>query len=97
MRVTKEVRKHNALKWYNTFVNGINNKAAIVVNKNKSTTNPYVNRIQFMAVASSLAFMEQPTIIAESSTLGIDGCFIELLNFINDIPQVTYHEQGFNE
>ena len=46
---------------------------------------------------STLAFMENPVIIAESNVLGIEGCFIELLEFVKPCVQETYYEDGFNE
>jgi len=95
MRTSKKQRKENAVKFYNMFMNSNCNKAAIVVNKLNSS-NPHVNRCQFLAVLSTLAYMEEPVVIAES-TLGIDGCFIEFLGFINPCPKKTYWEDGFNE
>ena len=97
MRVSKKDREKNARQFYRTFIDGCSNKAAIVVQRNNSTTNPNVNRVQFMAVPSSLAYAE-PVVIAESSTHGIEGCFIELIGFIKGgIVQKTYYEDGFNE
>ncbi len=95
MRTSKKERKENALKFYNMFMNSSCNKAAIVV-KRTNSSNPNINRCQFLAVPSTLAYMENPVVIAES-TLGIDGCFIELLGFIKNCGQKTYYEDGFNE
>lgn len=97
MRISKKERKENALKFYNMFMNSNCDKAAIVVQRTESKTNPYVNRCQFLVVPSTLAFMEKPVIIAESNVLGIEGCFMELLEFIKPCKQKTYHEDGFNE
>jgi hypothetical protein len=98
MRVSKKERKENANKWYQIFMNSNCNKSAIVVKRYESTTNPNIHRVQFLAVASSLAFMEEPIVIAESNALGIQGCFIELVEFIKGgIVQKTYYEDGFNE
>ena len=97
MRTSKKERKENALKFYNMFMNSNCNKAAIVVSRTESKSNPYVIRCQFLAVPSTLAFMEKPVVIAESAILGIEGCFIEFLQNIKEIPQKTYYEDGFND
>ena len=98
MRTSKKERKENAVKFYNMFMNSNCNKAAIVVERKESKTNPNVNRCQFLAVPSTLAFKEKPVIIAESNILGIGGCFMELLDFIKPCKQrKTYYEDGFNE
>lgn len=97
MRTNKKERRQNARQFYSVFMNGCSTKAAIVVKRNDSTSNPYVNRVQFLAVPSGLAY-GNPVVIAESSVLGIEGCFIELIDFIKGgIRQTTYHEDGFNE
>lgn len=49
-----------------------------------------------MAVASPLAFMEKPLVIAES-VIGITGCFIELLDNIKPGVQKMYYDDGFND
>lgn len=98
MRISKKERKENAKRFYSMFINSNCNKAAIVVKRTESKTNPNINRCQFLAVASTLAFMENPVIIAESNVLGIEGCFIELLDFIKPcIQRKTYYEDGFND
>lgn len=97
MRISKKERKENSIRFYNMFMNSNCNKAAIVVERMESKTNPNINRCQFLAVPSTLAYMEKPVIIAESSTFGIEGCFIELLGFIKPCKQKTYYEDGFNE
>lgn len=91
MRITKANRKQNAIKIYNSLKNS--GCQAIVVQRSDSTTNPNVNRTQFIA-----ASFGNPVVIAESSTLGIEGCFIEFIEFLKGgIVQTTYHECGFNE
>lgn len=95
MRTTKKERRENARRFYNMFMNSNCNKAAIVVNRMESS-NPNINRCQFIAVPSTLAFMKAPVVIAES-VLGIEGCFIEMLNDIKGCIQKTYYEDGFNE
>lgn len=98
MRISKKERKENAKNFYNMFMNSNCNKAAIVVERTESKTNPNINRCQFLTVPSSLAFMEKPVIIAESNILGIEGCFMELLDFIKPCKQrKTYYEDGFND
>ena len=98
MRISKKERKENARRFYDIFMNSNGKKAAIVVERTESKTNPNINRCQFLAVPSTLAFMEKPVIIAESNVLGIEGCFMELLDFIKPCKQrKTYCEDGFNE
>lgn len=59
---------------------------------------PNINRCQFFAVLFTLAFMENPIIIAESNISGIEGCFMVLLDFIEPCKQrKTYYEEGFNK
>lgn len=73
-------------------------KAAIVVERVESKTNPNINRHRFLTVPSTLDFMEKPIVIAESNVLGIEGCFMELLNFIKSCKDSkAYYEDGFNE
>lgn len=98
MRTSKKERKENARRFYSIFMNSNCNKAAIVVERTESKTNPNINRCQFLTVPSTLGFMEKPIIIAESNVDGIEGCFMELLNFIKPCRQKKiYHEDGFNE
>lgn len=99
MRTSKKERKANALRFYNMFMNSNCNKAAIVVQRSESS-NPNISRCQFLTVPSTLAYMENPIVIAES-TLGIDGCFRELLDFLNNgyepLEKKSYYDDGFNE
>lgn len=94
MRTTKKERMENARNFYNAFRNGNCDKAAIVINRMESS-NPNIVRCQFIAVPSAFAFAS-PVVIAES-TIGIDGCFIELINSFYNGVQKTYHEEGFND
>lgn len=97
MRTTKKERKENARQFYTVFMNGCSSKAAIVVKRYDSTTNPNINKVQFLAVPSGLAY-GNPVVIAESNTFGIEGCFIEFIGFIKGgIRQKSYFEDGFNE
>ena len=75
-KTTKKERKENANRFYNMFMNSNCNQAAIVVERTESS-NPNINRCRFIAVPSTLAFMENPIVIAESVS-GITGCFMEL-------------------
>ena len=43
MRVSKKERKENARNFYNMFMNSNCNKAAIVVQRTESKTNPNIN------------------------------------------------------
>lgn len=95
MRTTKKERQENALRFYQAFMNSNCKQAAIVVNRMDSS-NPNINRCQFIAVPSTLAYMEKPVVIAES-TFGIAGCFKELIKTINPCPQKDYYDDGFNE
>lgn len=79
-RTTKKERKENANRFYNMFMNSNCNQAAIVVERTESS-NSNINRCRFIAVPSTLAFMENPIVIAESVS-GITGCFMELLDDI---------------
>ena len=95
-KTTKKERKENANRFYNMFMNSNCNQAAIVVERAESS-NPNINRCRFIAVPSTLAYMESPIVIAES-ILGITGCFIELLDNIKPGmgTKKTYFDDGFN-
>ena len=93
-RTTQKERKENAKRFYSYFEN-CGTQTAIVVQRSESTSNPYVNRTQFHAVCGTMK--DNPCVIAESSTLGIEGCFYELLNNIKPMPQKGYFEAGFKE
>lgn len=95
MRTSKVERNENAKRFYNMFMNSNNSQAAIVVERSDSS-NPNITRCKFWAVLSTLAFGEQPLVIAES-TFGVDGCFRELLSSIKAIPQKSYFDYGFEE
>jgi hypothetical protein len=96
MRVSKKDRKENAIEWYQTFMNSGCNKSAIVIDR-KESSNLNLCRVQFLAVNSTLAFAEKPIVIAESNTLGIDGCFMELIDFIKgDTMKKSYWDNHFN-
>ena len=96
MRTSKKERKKNALNFYRTFMNSNCNKAAIVVWRVPSS-NPNRNICRFMAVPSTLAYMEKPVVIAESA-FGIDGCFTEFLQNVETKKccQKQYFDDGYN-
>ena len=72
MRITKKERKKNANQFYNVFMNGSCDEAAIVAQKCVST-NPNTNKVQLMAVPSSVSY-GTPVIIAESSFKKFQFC-----------------------
>lgn len=94
--MTKKERISNARKFYNMFMFSNCNKAAVVI-KHVESSNPNINRIQFWAVPSTVAFMEGPVIIAESK-LGVQGAFTEFLDSINPVrPSLNYFDNNFND
>lgn len=94
-RTTKKERKENANLFYSTFMNSNCNQAAIVVERTESD-NPNINKCKFIAVPSTLAFMETPVVIAES-VFGMEGCFMEFLKNIKPCEQKTYFDDDFND
>ena len=94
MRTSKTERKENAKRFYINFRNSISDKITIVVNR-KESANPNLSVCEFVAVPTQTS-LGTPVVIARSN-LGIEGCFIELLNNINPLRQKTYYEDGFNE
>lgn len=94
MRTNKKERKENANEFYNSFIGGNCKNAAIVVKRFDNSSNPNINRCQFVS-----SFMGKTLVIAES-VIGITGCFIELLENIKNIKpgeQKMYYEDGFND
>ncbi len=90
-KTTKKERKDNARLFYQIFNNYEENRACIVVNRNKTC------KTQFLAVPSNLNFAN-PVVIAEDINLGIEGCWIEFIqNIMGNIQQKTYYEDGFKE
>lgn len=90
-RTTKKERKDNAKNFYQLFNNHEENKACIIVERNNSS------RTQFLVVPGALQSIN-PTVIAESTHLGVEGCWTELINNIKvGISQKTYYEDGFRE
>ncbi|WP_191343944.1 hypothetical protein [Anaerotignum lactatifermentans] len=91
MRSTKQERKRNARVFYQSLMSGVYDRAAIVAVRNESS-NPNIQRCQFFAVIG--LGMSKPVVIAES-VWGVEGCFMELLNHINDTEQVHFHDDKF--
>lgn len=91
MRTSKKNREDNARLFYNFFMYGNMNKAAIVVRRIENNRGQDI-KCQFLTNVLS----DKPIVIAES-TSGIEGCFMELLESINPCPQITYFEDGFND
>jgi len=84
MRTTKKEREANAKTFYQSFMAGACKKAAVVIERWQSQ-NPNESKCRFWAIASQLAYMSSPVVIAESN-IGIEGCFIEFLGTIKGCP-----------
>lgn len=90
-RTTKKERKENARNFYQLFNSYKENKACIVVNRNRN------GRTQFLVAPDYLNTGSQ-IIIAEDAYLGVEGCWIEFIQSImGGIQQKTYSEDGFTE
>ena len=94
MRISKKARNINAKQFYQRFMSGSNHRFVIVVKRDEpSKSNPYIQRTQFWV---SAGVQLKPIIIAESSTHGVEGCFIEFFEAIlGGVPQKTYFEDDF--
>lgn len=91
-RTTSKERKNNARLFYQYLWNGVQ-KAAIVIKRQESKTNPNIHRVQF--VTSHVNGPASEVVIAESVD-GITGCFHELIESIHgNIPQKGYYEDDF--
>lgn len=95
MKTGKKDRQNNARCYYRAFFDGNCNSTSMVVERRKGR-NPDADKCRLWAVPSSLAFSAAPVILAES-TAGIEGCFMEMLSAIRDIPQKSYYEDDFLE
>ena len=94
-RTTAKERKQYAKEFYQLVCGGSVQKAAIVVLRQDSRTNPNVHRVQF--VTAHVNGPASEVVIAESVD-GIAGCFRELIkNIQGDIPQKNYFEDGFKD
>lgn len=92
-RTTLKERKENAKAFYQYLWNGGAQKAAIVVLRQDSKTNPNIHRVQF--ITSHTNSPTSNVVIAESVD-GISGCFRELISNIHgDIPQINYFDDKF--
>lgn len=80
----KPERRKHALQFYNEFMRSEKKKIAVVIEKEARCC-------KFITIIAGT-----PTVIAKSS-IGIEGCFMELLENIYSCPQKTYHETGFHE
>ncbi len=85
-RTTKEERKENARQFYAMLQNY--KVAAVVVERNESTTNPYVNRTKLLTSVGSAG---EPMVIAESPSDGITGCFWELMQNLGREPNYDFN------
>lgn len=96
MRISKKERNINAKNFYVSFMNKKEPRCVIVVQKDEpSKNNPYIQRTQFLV---SVDEQLKPLVIAESSTHGVEGCFIEFFSAIlGGVPQKTYYEPGFKD
>ena len=94
-RTTKAERKKNAKQFYQLICNGGVQKAAIVIHRQASKTNPNIHRCQF--ITAHVNGPASDVVIAESVD-GITGCFYELVQSIQgNIPQKGYFEDGFQD
>ena len=92
-RTTKKERKANANSFYHLLSGGYSQKAAIIIQRQESKTNPCINRCQF--ITSHVNGPASEVVIAESLD-GVAGCFRELIsNIYGAIPQINYFEDGF--
>ena len=80
----KPERRKHALQFYNAFMRSEKKKTAVVIEKE-------AHCCKLVTIISGI-----PTVIAKSS-MGIEGCFMELLENIHSCPQKTYYEKGFRE
>ncbi len=92
-RTTRKERKQNAKEFYQYL--GYTDKAAIVILKQESKSNPNVRRVQF--VTSKVNGPASQVVIAESVD-GIAGCFYELVESLcGNIPQMGCFKDGFKD
>ncbi len=92
-RTTRAKRKQYAREFYQLLCGGGVQKAAIVIQRQDSKTNPNIHRCQF--ITAHVNGPSSNVVIAESVD-GITGCFYELVQSIQgNIPQKGYFEDGF--
>lgn len=93
-RTTKAERKKYAKLFHQYLWNGIQ-KAAIVIERQDSKSNPNIHRVQM--ITQQVNGPASHVVIAESVS-GIAGCFHELIESIyGNIPQKNYFEDGFKD
>ena len=90
-RTTKKERENNARHFYALLQN--RRVAAVVIERNESTTNPYVKRCRLLTAVGSQNGGE-PMVIAESPSDGVTGCFFELMDNLGF--EVNYDFNFFN-
>ena len=95
MRISKKEREQNARRFYNSFMNGNTKNVVVVVKRTESKTNPNICRTQFLAVCSG--FKGNLEVISESTIDGIRGCFVEFLESIKRIEQISYYDDNFHK
>lgn len=92
-RTTAKERKDNAKMFYQYLWNGGVQKAAIVITRQDSKSNPNIHRVQF--TTAHVNGSASNVVIAESVD-GVAGCFRELISNIHgNIPQINYFEDEF--
>lgn len=92
-RTTAKERKNNAKSFYQYLCNCGVQKAAIVIVRQDSKTNPNIHRAQF--ITSHTNSPASNVVIAESVD-GVSGCFMELISNIHgNIPQINYFDDKF--
>ena len=92
-RTSRAERKKMARQFYQLVCNGDVQKAAIVIQRQDSKTNPNIHRCQF--ITAHVNGLASNVVIAESVD-GITGCFYELVQSIQgNIPQKGYFEDEF--
>lgn len=94
-RTTKAERKKNASMFRQYLNIGSLQKAAVIIERQVSKSNPNINRCQF--ITAKVNGPAREVVIAESVD-GVAGCFRELIeNCCGKIEQKNYFEDGFNE
>ncbi len=92
-RTNAKQRKKNAVSFYQYLVTGNEQKAAIVIERTDSKTNPNIHRCRF--ITHHINSPASDVVIAESVD-GVSGCFRELISNIHgDIPQKGFFENDF--
>lgn len=69
MRTNKKERKENANEFYNSFIGGNCKNAAIVVKRFDNSSNPNINRCQFVSAFMGKVKMRNVSLYMSSSHL----------------------------